>query len=96
MKLLGITLRKPTFSEFTASAIMAVGCWIAVAGIAKASGHALDAREAGALLIVIAWGAVGTRFGLRFDGGPRHAAAHFAVSAVLIGIYQGTLALSLA
>jgi len=95
MKFLGIMLRKPTYSEFTASAVMAVGCWIAVAGIAKASGYALDGREAGALLVVIAWGALGTRLGFRFDGGPRHAAAHFAVSALLVGLYQSALAVTL-
>ncbi len=91
MKLLGIALRKPSFGEFTAAAIMAVGCWIAVVGLARASGHALDAAEAGALLIVMAWGAIGTRLGLRFDASPRHVVAHLAVSAILVGIYQGAL-----
>lgn len=96
MKLFGISLHKPSYSEFTASAVMAVGCWIALVGLARASGFALDIHEAGALLIVVAWGAVGTRLGFRFDGGPRHAAAHFVVSALLIGVYQGALAVTLA
>ncbi len=94
MQLLGIALRKPSFGEITAAAVMALGLWIAAAGIARASGHPLDTADAGALLIVIAWAAIGTRLGLRLDHGPRHVAAHVAISAVLIGAYQGALALS--
>src|SRR5664280_2572236 len=96
MKLLGIVLRKPSFGEITAAAIMALGAWIAVAGLAKASGHPLDRGDAGALLIVIAWAAIGTRLGLRLDHGPRHVAAHVAISAVLLGAYQGALAIGAA
>ena len=92
MKLLGIALRKPSFAEITAAAVMAIGAWIAIAGLAKASGHPLDSVDAGALLVVIAWATIGTRCGLRFDHGPRHVAAHVAVSAVLLGAYQGALA----
>ena len=94
MNLLGISLRKPSFVEFTAAAVMALGAWIAVAGLARASGHPLDSVDAGALLIVIAWASIGARCGLRLDHGPRHVAAHVVVSAVLLGTYQGALAFS--
>jgi hypothetical protein len=96
MTLLGIVLRKPSFGEITAAAVMALGAWIAVAGLARASGHPLDSADAGALLVVIAWAAIGTRFGVRLDQGPRHLAAHLAVSALLLGAYQGALALGAA
>ncbi len=93
MKLLGIVLCKPSFGELTAAAVMALGSWIAIAGLAKASGHPFDSIEAGALLIVIAWAAIGTRLGLRLDHGPRHVAAHLAITGVLLGTYQSALAL---
>jgi hypothetical protein len=94
MRIFGIALCKPSSGELTASAVMAAGLWIAVAGLAKASGHPLDAGDAGALLIVIAWGAIGTRLGLRFDGSVRHVLAHVAVSALLLGLYEAALALA--
>jgi hypothetical protein len=93
MKFLGIALRKPSFSELTGAAVMAVGCWVLAAGLAKASGHPLDSADAGSLLIVIFWAAIGTRLGLRLDHGPRHLAAHLAIAGLLLGTYQGALAL---
>jgi hypothetical protein len=96
MELFGIVLRKPSSGELTAAAVMAVGCWLALAGLARASGHPLDAEDAGALLVVIGWGSVGARLGLRFDRGPRHIAAHVAIAALLLGLYQGALAIGIA
>ena len=93
MKLFGIALLKPSFGELTAAAVMGIGCWIAVVGIAKASGHPLAAIDAGALLVVAVWATIGVRLGLRFDQGPRHIAAYGLVGSVLLGLYQGALAI---
>ena len=96
MQLFGIALRKPSSGELTASAVMAVGCWMAIAGLARASGHPLAPDDAGALLIVIGWGSIGARLGFCFDRGPRPIAAHVAVAALLLGLYQGALAIGIA
>ena len=48
MTLFGIQLRKPSFNEITAATVMAVGIWVAVIGLAKATGQALQASDAGA------------------------------------------------
>jgi len=93
MKLFGIALLKPSFGEVTAAAVMGIGCWIAVVGIAKASGHPLAVIDAGALLVVTVWATVGVRLGLRFDQGPRHLAAYGVVGTVLLGLYQGVAAI---
>jgi hypothetical protein len=94
MKLFGIELRKPSFNELTAAAVMAVGLWVAAVGLARASGHALEAGDDGALLVVSVWGCVGARLGVRLDRGGRHLAAHFGVGAILLGVYQAALALA--
>lgn len=94
MKVFGIALRRPGFGEITAAAVMGSGCWIAAVGIAQASGHPMSAADAGALLLVAVWATVGVRIGLRFDEGPRHLAVYGCVGAVLIGLYQGALALA--
>ncbi|MEO7114743.1 MAG: hypothetical protein ABIZ18_02670 [Caldimonas sp.] len=93
MKLFGIELRKPSFNEFTSATVMGVGLWVAAIGCAYASGHALDAGEAGALLMMCVWGCVGTRLGLDMGRSGRHVVAHIGVSALLLGLYQGALAL---
>jgi hypothetical protein len=56
MKLFGIELRKATFNEITAAAVLGTGLWMVGLGFAQASGHALDIREAGALLLVTGLG----------------------------------------
>ena len=94
MKLFGIELRRPSFNEFTAATVMAVGLWIAAIGLAHASDHGLDAGDAGALLVVSLWGCVGARLGLRLSQGGRHLVANVGVSALLLGLYQGALALA--
>jgi hypothetical protein len=52
MTVFGIALRRPTFNEITAAAVMGIGLWMAGLGIAHASGHGLEIRDAGALLLV--------------------------------------------
>jgi hypothetical protein len=94
MTFLGIKLRRPSFNEVTAATVMAVGIWLAVIGLAQVSGNALEARDAGALLVVSVWGCVGVRLGVGFGKGGRHLAAHIGVSAVLLAIYQGALVLA--
>ncbi|HEY4958663.1 MAG TPA: hypothetical protein VII31_12695 [Caldimonas sp.] len=94
MTFFGIELRRPSFNEITAATVMAVGLWVGAVGIAQASGHALEARDAGALLVVAIWACVGTRLGLKVAKGGRHLAANIGVSAVLLGLYQGALMLA--
>jgi hypothetical protein len=89
MTFFGIELRRPSFNEVTAATVMAVGLWVGAVGIAQASGHALEAGDAGALLVVAIWGCVGTRLGLKVGSGGRHLAANIGVSAVLLALYQG-------
>ena len=94
MTFFGIALRRPSFNEVTAATVMAVGLWVAVIGLAKFSGHALQAHDAGAILVVAVWGCIGARLGFAIAKGGRHLAVHFGVSAVLLGIYQGALVLT--
>jgi hypothetical protein len=95
MKLLGIELRRPSFNEITAATVLAVGLWIAVVGLARASGHALLGPEAGALLVVAIWGCIAVRIGLALDKGRRQMVANIAISAVLLGVYQGAIGLTM-
>ena len=92
MQLFGITLRKATFNEITAAAVMGTGLWLAGLGLAQASGHGLDIREAGALLLVSAWACIAVRIGLGVDQGQRHLAVNIGIIAVLLGAYDSALA----
>ncbi|HEX4234580.1 MAG TPA: hypothetical protein VH041_09735 [Caldimonas sp.] len=94
MMLFGIQLRRPTFNEVTAATVMAVGLWVAVIGLAQVSGHALQARDAGALLVVSVWGCIGARLGVGIGKSGRHLAAHIGINVVLLAIYQGALVLA--
>jgi hypothetical protein len=94
MTFFGIELRRPSFNELTAATVMAVGLWVGAVGIAQASGHGLDAHDAGALLVVAVWACVGTRLGLKVAKGGRHLAANLGVSAILLTLYQGALVLA--
>jgi hypothetical protein len=94
MTFFGIALRRPSFNEVTVAAVMATGLWLAAVGVAHASGHALEAGDAGALLVVSLWGCVGPRLGLRLGHGGRHLVANVGVSALLLGLYQGALAIA--
>ena len=91
MTLFGIQLRRPSFNEVTASTVMAVGLWVLVIGVAQVTGHALQARDAGAVLVVAMWGCIGARVGFGVGQGGRHLAAHIGVSAMLLALYQGAL-----
>ncbi len=94
MNFLGIALRRPRFSELTASAVMAAGLWLlAVAGL-LALQMPLDRADAGALLLMVAWGCMSVRFGLRMDQGQRHAVLNVAGAALLMSLYQGALTLA--
>jgi hypothetical protein len=94
MTLFGIELRKPTFNQITASVVMGVGLWVAVIGLAHASGQLLERREAGALLLVVVWACVAARIGLSIDKSRRHLACNLGISGVLLGLYQGALTLA--
>lgn len=89
MHLIGISLRKPSHNELLASAVMAVGLWLAGIGLMQAAQVALGRADAGALLIVCLWSCVSARLGIRIDRGGRHLLASLAGNAVLIGAYEG-------
>jgi hypothetical protein len=88
MKLIGITLRRPGFWEATAAAILAVGLWLAALGLMHAGGLPFGRSEAGALLVVLGWGAVSARIGLRVGSDTRHLAVNLLVSAMLLALWQ--------
>jgi hypothetical protein len=94
MNLIGITLRRPTFGELTAAAVMATGVWLAAVGLAHVLKLPMDRIEAGALLLVVVWGCVSARLGIRIGMGHRHLLANLTVSALLLGAYQGAWALA--
>ena len=94
MTVFGITLRKPTFNEITAATVMGIGLWLTGLGIAHASGHALDMRDAGALLLVSSWACIAVRIGLGVDQGSRHLIVNIAVITVLLGLYDSAVALA--
>jgi len=89
MNLFGIALRKPSFNEVTAAAVMATGLWMVFAGAMRIAGHPLGTVDAGAALIVSLWACVGARLGIRIDHGTRHLLASVAGSALLLGLYEG-------
>ena len=88
MKILGIPLTKPSFNEVTASAVMAAGLWLACMALWRVSDQPLDRIEAGAALLVIFWGCVGVRMGIRFDRGVRHVAANVLCAGVILALYH--------
>lgn len=92
MTVFGIVLRRPTFNEITAAAILGIGLWMTGLGLAHASGHAVEMRDAGALLLVSTWACVAVRVGLGVDQDGRHLAVNIAVIAVLLGLYDSALA----
>ena len=88
--LFGIDLRRPTLNEFTAASVLALGLWLLVLGLAYRFGAGLQAFDAGALLLVVEWGCVAARAGVRPDRGARHVLANLAVSALLVGVYAAS------
>jgi hypothetical protein len=94
LKLIGISLRRPNFNELTAAAVMATGLWLVALGLLITLHVDIGKADAGALLIVAAWGCVSARLGIRIGQGHRHLLANLVVSATLLLIYQGAWALA--
>jgi hypothetical protein len=94
MKFFGIALRRPHFNELTAAAVMAAGLWLLAMGASHALALSLDRADAGAMLLMISWGCLSVRFGLRMDLGQRHLVANLAGATVLLGLYQAALTLA--
>jgi hypothetical protein len=92
MKILGVDLRKPSFIEITASAVLAAGLWMAIVAVWRSVGGPLDRIEAGALLLVVFWGCICVRVGIRVDRGPRHLVLNLASCALLLAAYQAAIA----
>lgn len=88
MKLLGVQLRKPSFNEITAAAIMAAGLWLAYVALLRATGGAFEPIEAGAALLVIYWGCVCVHLGIHVGRGMRHLALNVMMGGALLAIYQ--------
>jgi hypothetical protein len=88
MKLIGVPLRRPDFNELTAAAVMGSGLWVLAVGLMHAARMDLTKGDAGALLLVMLWACMSTRFGIRVGAGSRHLAANLCVSAVLLGAYE--------
>jgi len=94
MKFIGIPLRKPSFGEVTAAAVMGCGLWLLLVGLAHAAGLPMERADAGALLVVVMWGALSARVGIHVGHGDRHLLANLAVSALLLGAYQAAMTLA--
>lgn len=94
MKLIGIPLRRPDFGELTAAAVMATGLWLFALGLMRVTHWPVDRMDAGALLLVVTWGCVSVRLGIRVGMGHRHLAANLLVSGLLLLVYQSAWALA--
>jgi hypothetical protein len=88
MKLIGIALRKPSFGELTAAAVMATGVWLATLGVLSAVHHPIGKADAGALLLIVAWACVSARLGIRIGLGHRHLLANMAGTGLLLALYE--------
>lgn len=93
MKLIGIPLRRPNFGELTAAAVMATGLWLFALGVIRAAQWPIDRMDAGALLIMVAWGCISVRLGIRVGMGNRHLLANLLVSGALLLVYQSAWAI---
>ena len=88
MNLFGITLRVPTFAEATAAAVMGTGLWVAAMGLLRAAALSIEPFDAGALLVVVLWGCISVRLGIRIGHGHRHLLANVCASGALLVMYQ--------
>jgi hypothetical protein len=89
MKIIGIPLQRPSFNQFTAASVLAIGLWLAALGILQTAGWGLDRNNAGALLVVMWWGSLSAPVGIRIGEGQRHLLANLVVSGLLLGAYEG-------
>ena len=89
MKIIGISLHKPRFNDLTAAAVMGAGLWTLAIGALHMLQVEISRADAGALLLVMLWGCVSARVGIRVGLGHRHLAANLLVSAGLLGLYEG-------
>jgi hypothetical protein len=89
MTLFGISTRTPSFAEVTAASLMALGVWLGAVALLFRLDRSPTPYDAGALLVVLAWGCIGVRLGIRMDRGGRHVLANVAISALLLGLYAG-------
>lgn len=87
MHIFGIPTRHPSFAEVTAASVMAIGVWLGAVALLVRLNQAPTAFDAGALLVVLAWGCIGVPLGIRPDRGRRHLLVNFAVSALLLCLY---------
>jgi hypothetical protein len=94
MKLIGIQLRKPHFNELTAAVVMGAGLWTLAVGLMHFLHVDISKADAGALLLVVMWGCVSARLGIRIGMGNRHLAANLLVTALLLGVYESAWALA--
>ncbi|MEO8151588.1 MAG: hypothetical protein ABI605_00860 [Rhizobacter sp.] len=94
MKIIGIPLRKPRFNELTAAVIMGAGLWTLSVGLMHVLHVELSKADAGALLLVLLWGCVSARLGIRVGMGHRHLVANVLITAALLAVYQGAWALA--
>jgi NO-binding membrane sensor protein with MHYT domain len=88
VNLIGIPLRKPAFSEFTAATVMAVGLWAAAVVLLLAARVGIDRTDAGGLLVALLWACLSTRMGIRVGQDRRHLAANLLGCGLLLGAYQ--------
>ncbi len=84
MNFFGITLRRPSYAQLTSAVILAVGLWLLLLGVLRASGQAIGPLDAASALAVIAWSCVAVPLGIRIGDGARHLAANLAGAAMLL------------
>jgi hypothetical protein len=94
MKILGLPLRKPPFNELTAAVIMGAGLWVLAVGLLHVAQVSIGKVDAGALLVVVLWGCISVRLGIRIGMGTRHLVANLMVTAALLTVYQGAWAIA--
>lgn len=86
--------RQPAFAGLTAAALIAVGLWVAAVGLLLASRTEPDGADAAALLVALAWAALGARRGSRAGQGRHrsrhhhHLVANLLGCTLLLGVYQ--------
>ncbi|MEP7282160.1 MAG: hypothetical protein ABI696_09290 [Rubrivivax sp.] len=86
MNVLGISLRRPSFGETTATSIMAIGLWLAGVGAMVQSGQAFGRQDMAALLVMVWWGCMTVRLGIDLRAGWRHLLASGLGALVLLGV----------